>query len=247
MAVHIVRPDDSVHSINRQAALVGFTMRGEDVRLFDGHEIESIAIADGDIVFGGVRTVRRAFDRLGWTVPAIQSVPEGLGDFAGRRTWQATMGEARRRVENGRAVFVKPLASDLKRFTGQPLRKFSDLVSTAHVPDETEVECAEITRFVSEFRTFVLHGRVIGLRHYGGDPLRLPDVNVIQAMVSRYRQGPAGYALDVGVVEDGRTLLVEINDSYATGAYGLAPALYASFIEARWEQLRQQQNTTAGS
>ncbi|MEO0962754.1 MAG: ATP-grasp domain-containing protein, partial [Pseudomonadota bacterium] len=62
---------------------------------------------------------------------------------------------------------------------------------------------------------------------------------------TRYTDAPVSYAWDVGVVDHGHTQLVEINDSYATGAYGLAPALYASLIDARWQEIRQHQTGTA--
>ncbi len=239
MTVYIVRPDYSVYSINRQVALAGFTLRGEKIVLFEAEEIETIPLTENDIVFGGVSIVRRAFDRIGFSVPNIPSIPESLSAFAGRKIWQSTMGAARRMVESGRPVFVKPLPTQLKRFSGQPMRQFSDLLSTAHIPDDTDVECAEVVPFVAEFRMFVLQGEIVGVRHYAGNALRFPDPEVIGEIVSSFSDAPASYAVDVGVVEEGRTLLVEVNDSYATGAYGLAPALYAALIDQRWTQLRQ--------
>ena len=37
----------------------------------------------------------------------------------------------------------------------------------------------------------------------------------------------------------GKTLLVEVNDSYALGHYGLRTIPYARMIEARWEEMTQ--------
>ena len=48
---------------------------------------------------------------------------------------------------------------------------------------------------------------------------------------------PAGYAADFGVTGDGRTLLVEINDGYSLGCYGLQHNLYAQLLSARWAEL----------
>lgn len=48
---------------------------------------------------------------------------------------------------------------------------------------------------------------------------------------------PAGYAADFGVTGDGRTLLVEINDGYPLGCYGLQHNLYAQLLSARWAEL----------
>lgn len=239
MPVYVARPDDSAYSLNRQAALVGFTARGAELRLFEPDALDDLPLTRDDIVIGGVGLVHRALRRLGLAIPSLDSVPASLAAFAGRRTWRATMIEARRAVERGEALFVKPVPSQTKLFDGSPLRSFADLLPTAHVPDDAPVDCAELTPFVSEYRVFVLHGEIIGVRHYKGDPLVFPEPERVRAAVAAYGEAPAGYALDIGVVEDGRTLLVEVNDGYATGAYGLAPIRYAALIDARWEQLRQ--------
>lgn len=219
--------------------MVGFGLRGADVHLFDSDDYDALPLAREDIVVGGIGFVRRALGRIRLAVPTLESVPSSLADFAGRKIWQGSLIDARRAVEAGEALFVKPLPEQLKLFTGQPLRQFSDLLATAHLPDDTIVECSELTPFVSEYRAFVLHGEVVGLRHYSGDPLLFPDASRVRAAVEAYRNAPAGYALDVGVCEDGRTLLVEVNDGYAVGAYGLPPTTYAVLIEARWAELRR--------
>jgi hypothetical protein len=43
--------------------------------------------------------------------------------------------------------------------------------------------------------------------------------------------------LDWGVTDTGETRLVEANDAYALGYYGLQSVLYARMIDARWEEL----------
>lgn len=238
MPVYVMRPDDSPFSINRQTALVGFTLRGEEVHLFDREALETLPLTADDIVVGGIGIVHRALKRLGLAIPALPSVPPSLAEFAGRKTWRGPLIEARHAVERGEALFVKPLPDQTKLFTGQPLRAFADLLKTAHLPDDMQVDCTELTPFLSEYRTFVMHGEIVDLRPYSGDPLVFPDPELIHRAVAAYREAPASYALDVGVVEDGRTLLVEVNDSYATGAYGLAPLRYAAWIAARWAELR---------
>ncbi len=51
------------------------------------------------------------------------------------------------------------------------------------------------------------------------------------------RGAPHAYSLDWGVTDDGRTLLVEMNEGYALGHYGLPPVSYARFLAARWHQI----------
>lgn len=245
MLVYIHRPDRTIFSINRQVALVGFTLRGEEVRLFDSDEFPELPLERSDIVVGGVGYVQRALKRLDLTVPTLASVPPSLADFAGRKIWQNRFIDARRSVERGEALFVKPMPSQLKLFNGQPLRQFSDLLATAHIPDDTIVECSELTPFISEHRVFVLDRKVVGVRHYKGDPLVFPDATRVRDAIAAYHAPPAAYALDVGVCEDGRTLLVEVNDGYAVGSYGLAPIVYAAVIDARWVELRQPRSELA--
>jgi ATP-grasp domain, R2K clade family 3 len=82
------------------------------------------------------------------------------------------------------------------------------------------------------------------MRHYGiwAEPSRsnpttpkrsTPDTTVIEAAVAQYTAAPAGYAIDFGLTHDGRTLLVEVNDGDAIGAYDLFYIDYAKLLSAR--------------
>ena len=48
---------------------------------------------------------------------------------------------------------------------------------------------------------------------------------------------PAACSMDICVTEEGGTLLVELNDAYSLGYYGLAPIWHAKLISARWSQI----------
>ncbi|MEL6373139.1 MAG: ATP-grasp domain-containing protein [Pseudomonadota bacterium] len=239
MTVHILKPDTTPMSVNRQAAIVGFTLRGDEVRLFGPDDAADLPLdAASDIVVGGVGIVRAALPRMGLPVPSLPTIPEALRPFAGRTIWQAPMREARQAVERGEALFVKPCADQPKLFDGRALITFKDLIATAAVPDDMIVECATLTPFVSEYRVFVIGPEIIGVRPYKGDLLTFPDPATVRAAREAFTDAPAAYALDLGVCEDGVTRLVEVTDAYATAAYGLSPARYAAFIAARWEEWR---------
>lgn len=66
------------------------------------------------------------------------------------------------------------------------------------------------------------------------------DAAVIEAAVAAFTDAPNGYAIDFGVTADGRTLLIEVNDGYSVGAYGLFFTDYAKLLAARWAQLTGQ-------
>lgn len=65
----------------------------------------------------------------------------------------------------------------------------------------------------------------------------MPDTGTVRAAVAAYAEAPVAYSLDFGVTADGRTLLVEANDAFALGAYGLEPVVYARMLEDRWLEL----------
>ena len=68
--------------------------------------------------------------------------------------------------------------------------------------------------------------------------LTIPDTMTIYEIIEQGKSlNVNAYSLDIGVDDKGRTLLIECNDAYALGCYGLNPIDYAKFISARWAQL----------
>ena len=132
-------------------------------------------------------------------------------------------------------VFVKPVED--KRFTGKVVASISDLVGLGTSGLNPDVTCSEVVDFVAEWRCFVRYGRILDVRPYKGDWKVSYNPSIIEAAISDYSCAPAGYAADFGVTRDGRTLLVEINDGYSLGSYGLQHNLYAQLLSARWAEM----------
>lgn len=204
---------------------------------FDAAQIDELPLAPGTLVYGGVGAVLCALARLGVPAPRVESAPAALRPFFGRRLWATTMGELRA-SDGGAPVFIKPLR-DAKRFTGH-VRDGGLRASamTADVGDEVEVLASEVVAFANEYRCFVHRGAIVGAKQYAGDwRLPPPDFAVADAAVAAFAGAPAAYALDLGVAGDGRTLVVEINDAFALGGYGLGAVPYARMIVDRWLEL----------
>lgn len=132
-------------------------------------------------------------------------------------------------------VFVKSLED--KKFTGVVVRSTKDLINCGSCYENAECLCSEIVNFVAEWRVFVRYGKILDVRPYKGNWRIHFDADIIESAVSEYKSAPAAYAIDFGVTDDGRTLLIEVNGGYALGSYGLFYPDYSKLLSARWAEL----------
>lgn len=236
----LVDSQEQPYSANGVAAARGFAHMGYAICYFTRDSLPTLELSPATPVVGGMGTMKAALQQLGVT-PSHVSVPSSLYPFTGRQVWRSTVAEVLSLASY--PVFVKPY-EDLKVFTGAVVESadaFEALIASRPERDELTGDfpllCQEPVRFVSEWRSFVLRGHVLGVSHYKGDPLVFPEPGVMRLTIAAYLGAPAGYSADFGVLEDGRTVLVEVNDGYALGNGGLLGSLYAELLRARWEEL----------
>jgi hypothetical protein len=105
--------------------------------------------------------------------------------------------------------------------------------------------------------------KIIGIRHYQGDCTIFPDINSIKEMAEAYHNAPRAYGLDVAIIKKQvndsmtnllnsirkdrdmpekndyvyKTVLVECQDMWSIGAYGLDPVIYANLLKKRWYEI----------
>lgn len=216
----------------------GARFLGAGLQLFEEHELEYLPLTRETLVHGWVRTVQAALRQVGVPVPPPLDYPEELRAHLAAPVVLSTLGALRAQWagEPPLGVFIKPV--EQKLFTGHTIERFSDLAETATLPEETPIWTAGLVRFETEYRVFVHEHRIRGIKHYRGDPWRTPDKSTVVQMVRDHsRSAPIAYGLDVGVTEDGRTCLVEVNDCYSLGNYGFDPIGYTEMVEDRWLEM----------
>lgn len=229
-------------NISHLTAFLGLREFGYEIQLFSWDELDTLPITRDTLVAGGIPAVVKALSRLDIEVPFLPAIPDSLHTFAGRKVWHSTLGEIRTHFTGGqpKPVFFKPVPTDRKLFNGTVAKVFRDLILTAAHPADLPVFCSELVSFVSEYRVFVLQREIIGCKHYKGDYRIAPDFGVIDAAVAAFEGCPAAYGIDFGITKDGKTLLVEVNDGYSLGCYGLGETRYARMLEVRWRELTGQ-------
>lgn len=233
MKVYIQTGRDGLpYNTNAYAAWQGFGQMGFETGFFDAPEALS-DIPLTDMVVGGVGRVKGFLESRGIAVADID-YPECLKVYYGRKIWETTTGEfLKERITA--PVFVKPKLG--KRFNGFVCRGESDVVGRLNPREDELLYCSEVVELRAEWRCFVRYGKILDIRRYAGELGLIYDLNRVREMTEAYEGAPAAYALDIGLNGDGQTVIVEVNDGYSLGCYGLDPLLYAKLLAARWAEL----------
>lgn len=216
------------------SAELGFKELGIPTQRFDSKiQLESLPLTKSTLVCGGIGTVRHALSLLDVSNPEVVDYPEELKDFYGRNIWQSTLGYVRKHdLEN---VFIKPV--DCKLFAGHVRNHIGYLTQTAPYENDVKIWCSDPVSFESEYRVYINGGKIVGCKHYKGDYLIFPDSSIIKECVRLLENRYLTYSLDVGITDTEKTLVVEINDAFSLGSYGLPHIVYAQMLETRWLEM----------
>lgn len=213
-------------------AYLGFHEMGfETITFSNNKELQTSNLED--VVVGYIGTVRSRLNDFGITAPEMD-YPDEIKSYIGRKIWKSNINAINANPDLW-PVFVKPVED--KKFTGVVVRSARDLIGCGSCYENAEVICSEIVNFVAEWRVFVRYGNIIDVRPYKGDWRIHYDPKIIESCVKQFSSAPKGYGIDFGVTDDGRTLMIEVNDGYALGSYGLQYVDYAKLLSARWAEL----------
>lgn len=214
-------------NVDCAAAEKGFTALGIKCVPFSNNETLDKAQRE-DIVIGGLLTTHHALANRNATPPTID-YPQSLKAYLGRSIDIRTCEHI---SLSDLPLFIKPVKEKL--FPACIVYTNDELKS---LPKKQLLYCSNVESFSSEWRLFIRYNKAVGLCHYAGNPQISPSTKVLERIIKEYRDAPAGCAVDLGITKKGETLLVEVNDGYALGAYGLNPQTYALLLYARWAEL----------
>jgi ATP-grasp domain, R2K clade family 2 len=237
MKVYILKnKDGEFGSHNFAIAYDGFQKMGWEIVTFTQQDNPLLPdLTPEDVVVGYIETIQTALLRLGIPIPDSINYPDDLTNFLGRKVWRSRINYIAKHPELWN-IFIKP-ADSQKKFKGRLLTSAKDLISCGDEFEDTEIWCSEPVKFLAEWRCFVRYGEILGVKSYFGDWRQHFDPQVIEHAISAYHSAPAGYGADFGVTDKGETLLIEVNDGYSIGSYGLFPADYARLLASRWAQM----------
>lgn len=232
--VHIQVDEKGIFkNINCANAYYGFDAKAYEINLY--HELP--VIEEDDIFHGTLPMVRDALHSIGKVFPDSLETPYNLYGYLGRLMDESTLGEIRNMDWSiARPVHIKPIGT-AKLFTGHVVKEFKDLIKSAGYDANTPIIRSTVVDIISEYRCFILNGTMIGASRYKGDFTIIPDMKLVQKIIDDFKDAPCAYSIDLGVLKNGKTILIEMNHAFSLGCYGLSSLYYANMIEARWIEM----------
>ena len=216
--------------------------RGIECELFTTKRLSrnQLVLNETTLVVGDHPTLETVFKRIGHE-NFRDSYPMSLRPHLKRRIWESTIGQLRMQsyTQELSPIFVKP-KHRAKLFSGFVLQSNEELFRLDHISKNTKVYCSGVVEWLAEYRVFVHKSEIVGVRCYEGDSeFQLNMSEVKQAVQDFERSGDRtdAYGIDFGVLKSGETAIIEWNDGFALGAYGLDKEIYTDLILSRWEEI----------
>lgn len=187
---------------------------------------------------GSIAFVDRFLDDLGLEGLTAMNIPPELEreEFLGRKIFRGVQKkDIPKMVEEYGPLLVKP---------GRRPKLFEAARSNdmAGVPSTEPLFVSQMLPepIIAEWRVFVLHGRVVGLRPYILDRWVCPDQAIVEKMAwPLFGYGAA--ALDVAILKSGRTVVIECHPFISCGLYGFDGPDLLRMAKAAWmAELRRQ-------
>lgn len=218
----------------------GLKLLNIPIEFFDEDKPYELNIDRETLIVAGVPTTIKAFKTIGVEPPKPLEIPLELHNYAGRWMMNVTLRDVVGSDTIKYPIFVKP-SSHGKLFNGQLVHSKSEIEMFRHCSEELDLDIpitiSEPVNFLSEYRAFVLDGKIIDCRKYAGDFRIAPNYKKIEQAVADYTRAPIAYAIDFGITDDGRTLLVECNDAFSLGPYGFDNLELTKMFIARWNEI----------
>ena len=229
-----------VNNVDTQNAIDGFSYLGYDIVTItqaDLHVNDYKHRIHNNIFVGGIDFMTKVFKDVGKTPSPIDFPEEIINAGLLNRTINKTTIQ---NIFDNKTIplipfFVKPVKTKL--FDGALLSKFEDLNYLRFIDFSEEVWVCNKIDIISEHRAYIHKGEIVYCCNYSGNFKVNPDYDYITKLIKSYKSAPIAYTIDVAVLMDGSMTVIEFNDFWAIGGYGIPPWTYASMIEDRYNEI----------
>jgi len=181
-----------------------------------------------NLFVGSINTMSFIFSKIGFKQNL--DLPEELFPFISRKISIMKCSEA---IKN-KNIFIKPVKTKL--FDGVV---FSENGQKSYFRDYMDEECyvSELIEIISEYRVFVSDSRIIYSANYSGDFMKNINYGYVKALVLNMKHKPISFTIDVALLKNGKSELIEINDFWSIGGYGLYCEDYFKMLKNRYFEI----------
>jgi ATP-grasp domain, R2K clade family 2 len=224
----------TAHHFDAASAQFGAIETGQSYRLTTFQEVESGKLNQlirTSLFVGSVEFMREVFSKIGLNVK--------LPTNSNRVPKISKLGDIREKIkqDNNQKWFIKPLT--IKLFTGFIFDKWS-LSSISGIDDDCDIMVYDVfdSQIKSEWRCYIHMDKVVDIRNYSGDLFTIPDKNYLEEIIKQNRDVfPIAYTIDIGILENSQNVVVEYNDMWAIGNYGMPNDLYLRLLKDRYFEI----------
>lgn len=220
------------HHFDVACALYGAIDSAENFRLTSFEEIQSgklNLLLKRNLAVGSVEFMFEVFRQLGKEIPKL---PRN----SNRDCEHITLEVALSRSKN-ESLFIKP--TEIKLFTGFVLDK--SLYSCLNgLPGNTQLLAYKPFDYEikTEWRAYIKDHKLLDIKNYSGDFTVMPDIEYVKSIIQENKKDfPIAYTIDVGVLSSDENVVIEFNDGWAIGNYGVPNSIYISFLRARYYEI----------
>ena len=136
-------------------------------------------------------------------------------------------------------MFVKP-GDRVKRFNPIAVSEDGADVFLYDFPGPYFVSEVIDSDIVGEWRVFFYRGRIVGARPYIFRRWKAPNDKLVQKMLSTWTTAPTAGTLDIGILANGKNVLIEAHQFIACGLYGYEDPTILRMLRDAWKwQLEQ--------
>lgn len=231
-AFFVTNSKGQINNINVANACIGFEKMGWETILFNSKIPQPWN--PEDMMVATIPTIRDALMLMGITPPQELEYPDELSSLYGRRIWEDNLDRYANDPDSWN-TFIKP--KEGKKFDGRVVSSFKDLIACGSQLESVPIWVSDAVNIVAEWRCFVRYNTIVDARPYKGDWRSQFDHSVPERALALLKNKPAAFSIDIGVTANGQTIVIELNDGYSLGNYGLSSTEYAKLLSARWYEL----------
>lgn len=229
--IYIQKKENSniAHHFDCSCAMYGAIEEDLPYKLISYNEIEKYYnLIKTNLFVGSTEFMFKVFSRINKN----PKVPKNSN-----RPCEILMLKQAKEIAKEKNIFIKPVK--IKLFTGFVLDQYSYNCINI-LPEDTEVMVYEPFKesILSEWRLYILNNKIVDARNYSGDFKIMPDWIYAQQVLEENRNiFPIAYTIDIGILKSGKNEVIEFNDMYAIGNYGIPNDLYLRLLKERYFEI----------